>query len=68
MCNLISVQLSPAAFLTHISTVVVTVVTFGLYPIMEEERLAPAAVFAGLAFFNQLTVPLFIFPVIKNND
>jgi ABC-type multidrug transport system fused ATPase/permease subunit len=31
---------------------------------LEEERLQPSAVFAGLAFFNQLTVPLFIFPLL----
>ncbi|CAG7720775.1 unnamed protein product [Allacma fusca] len=49
-------------FLTHISTIVVTVVTFGLYSYIEQERLVPSKVFAGLALFNQLTVPLFIFP------
>jgi len=51
------------AFLTHISSVLVTVVTFGLYPYIESEKMEPAKVFAGLALFNQLTVPLFIFPI-----
>ncbi|ODN02369.1 ATP-binding cassette sub-family C member 8 [Orchesella cincta] len=50
-------------FLTHISSVLVTVVTFGLYPFIESEKLEPPKVFAGLALFNQLTVPLFIFPI-----
>ncbi|XP_046995474.1 ATP-binding cassette sub-family C member Sur [Schistocerca americana] len=49
-------------FLTHASSVLVTLVTFGACFLMEEP-LTPANVFAGLALFNQLTVPLFIFPV-----
>lgn len=51
------------AFLTHISSVLVTLVTFGLYSYIETEKLEPSKVFAGLALFNQLTVPLFIFPI-----
>ena len=52
-----------SAFLTHISSVLVTVITFGLYPYIESEKLEPPKVFVGLALFNQLTVPLFIFPI-----
>jgi len=51
------------AFLTHISSVLVTVITFGVYSLIETEKLEPPKVFAGLALFNQLTVPLFIFPI-----
>ncbi|XP_063225209.1 ATP-binding cassette sub-family C member Sur isoform X2 [Bacillus rossius redtenbacheri] len=50
-------------FLTHASSVLVTLVTFGVYFKMVGGALSPGAVFAGLALFNQLTVPLFIFPI-----
>nr|CAD7415628.1 unnamed protein product [Timema poppensis] len=50
-------------FLTHASSVLVTLVTFGVYFSMEEGALSPGNVFTGLALFNQLTVPLFIFPI-----
>lgn len=52
-----------SAFLTHASSVLVTLVTFGIYFLVEDSELTPDSVFAGLALFNQLTVPLFIFPV-----
>lgn len=52
------------AFSTQISTVIITVVTFILYYFIEERNgLTAVNVFAGLAFFNQLTVPLLILPV-----
>jgi len=38
-------------------------VTFGVYFLLEEKSLTPENVFSGLALFNQLTVPLFIFPI-----
>lgn len=38
-------------------------VTFGIHYVIEDGSLTPENVFAGLALFNQLTVPLFIFPV-----
>ncbi|XP_069691069.1 ATP-binding cassette sub-family C member Sur isoform X2 [Periplaneta americana] len=50
-------------FLTHASSVLVTLVTFGVYFLLEEKPLTPENVFSGLALFNQLTVPLFIFPI-----
>lgn len=51
------------AFLTHASSIMVTLVTFGIYFLIEEKSLTPENVFSGLALFNQLTVPLFIFPI-----
>ncbi|KAJ9596446.1 hypothetical protein L9F63_012530, partial [Diploptera punctata] len=50
-------------FLTHASSALVTLVTFGMYYLMESDPLLPDNVFSGLALFNQLTVPLFIFPI-----
>ncbi|XP_046390100.1 ATP-binding cassette sub-family C member 9 isoform X2 [Ischnura elegans] len=53
-------------FLTHASSVLVTLVTFGTHLAIAGEdstALTPANIFAALALFNQLTVPLFIFPV-----
>ncbi|XP_067013510.2 ATP-binding cassette sub-family C member Sur, partial [Anabrus simplex] len=50
-------------FLTHASSVLVTLVTFGMYFVLESEALSASSVFTGLALFNQLTVPLFIFPI-----
>lgn len=50
-------------FLTHASSILVTLVTLGLHFLIEENSLTPENVFSGLALFNQLTVPLFIFPI-----
>uniref|UniRef100_T1KHX7 Uncharacterized protein n=2 Tax=Tetranychus urticae TaxID=32264 RepID=T1KHX7_TETUR len=50
--------------LTQASSVILTLVTFVLYPYIEGEPLQPAKVFTGLALFNQLTVPLYIIPVV----
>ncbi|CAB3372321.1 Hypothetical predicted protein [Cloeon dipterum] len=50
-------------FLTHASSVMVTLVTFVTYWLLEDKDLTAADVFSALALFNQLTVPLFIFPV-----
>lgn len=52
-----------AAFLTQTSSVLMVVVTLVVYLHVETISLAPAAVFSALALFNQLTVPLVIFPV-----
>ena len=52
-----------AAFLTHASSVFVALAAFGLRALLVDEPLTAPDVFAGLALFNQLTVPLFIFPV-----
>ncbi|XP_042877609.1 ATP-binding cassette sub-family C member 9-like isoform X1 [Penaeus japonicus] len=54
-------------FLTQGSGVLVSLVTFGLYSILEDVALEPARVFSGLALFNQLTVPLFILPIIVSH-
>ncbi|KAH0954120.1 hypothetical protein HN011_011629 [Eciton burchellii] len=51
-------------FLTHASSVLMTLFTFGIYFCLEERNLDAGNVFASLALFSQLTVPLFIFPVI----
>ncbi|KAG5323862.1 SUR protein, partial [Acromyrmex heyeri] len=51
-------------FLTHAFCVLVTLFTFGIYFWLEERNLDAGNVFASLALFSQLTVPLFIFPVI----
>ncbi|XP_071518290.1 LOW QUALITY PROTEIN: ATP-binding cassette sub-family C member 9 [Panulirus ornatus] len=54
-------------FLTQGSGVVVSLVTFGLYSVLEGLALEPSSVFSGLALFNQLTVPLFILPIIVSH-
>ncbi|XP_072749305.1 ATP-binding cassette sub-family C member Sur isoform X2 [Anoplolepis gracilipes] len=51
-------------FLTHASSVLMTLFTFGIYFWLEERNLDAGNVFASLALFSQLTVPLFIFPAI----
>ncbi|XP_076544094.1 sulfonylurea receptor [Osmia lignaria lignaria] len=50
-------------FLTHASSVLTTLFTFGIYFWIEERSLEAGNVFASLALFSQLTVPLLIFPV-----
>lgn len=52
-----------SAFLTHSSTSLITLVTLGVYYYIEGSSLSPANVFSALALFNQLTVPLCIFPI-----
>ncbi|CAL4064790.1 unnamed protein product, partial [Meganyctiphanes norvegica] len=54
-------------FLTQGSGVLVSLVTFGLYSLLEGGALESARVFSGLALFNQLTVPLFILPIILSH-
>lgn len=53
------------AFLTHISSILITIVTFAAYTLMNDENIEfnSSNVFTALALFNQLTVPLFIFPI-----
>jgi hypothetical protein len=53
------------AFFTHISSILITVVTLAAYTLMSDNEIEfnSANVFAALALFNQLTVPLFIFPI-----
>lgn len=53
------------AFLTHISSILITIVTFAAYTLINDESIEfnSSNVFTALALFNQLTVPLFIFPI-----
>ncbi|KAF0299676.1 ATP-binding cassette sub-family C member Sur [Amphibalanus amphitrite] len=51
-------------FLTQSSLTVVTVTTFGLFGVLGHEPLVSARVFSALALFNQLTVPLFVLPIV----
>ena len=59
-CNTDHSQLD---FLTHASSVLTTLFTFAAYFWLEERSLEAGNVFASLALFSQLTVPLLIFPV-----
>lgn len=53
------------AFLTHISSILITIVTFAVYTLINDESIEfnSSNVFTALALFNQLTVPLFILPI-----
>lgn len=55
------------AFLTHLSSIIITFVTFAVFLSIETDdvmdKFTTGRVFAALALFNQLTVPLFIFPI-----
>ncbi|KAJ0180469.1 hypothetical protein K1T71_003873 [Dendrolimus kikuchii] len=51
-------------FSTQISTILITAITFSIYYVIEgSSKLTAINIFAGLAFFNQLTAPLLILPV-----
>lgn len=53
-----------SAFTTQISSILITVITFTVYYFIDNDsRFTAVNVFAGLALFNQLTVPLLILPV-----
>ncbi|ETN61558.1 hypothetical protein AND_006763 [Anopheles darlingi] len=51
--------------LTHVSSVLITIVTIAVFLGLENNpiELTAGRLFASLALFNQLTVPLFIFPI-----
>lgn len=53
------------AFLTHISSILITIVTFATYTLINDDQIEfnSSNVFTALALFNQLTVPLFILPI-----
>nr|XP_043068593.1 ATP-binding cassette sub-family C member Sur [Drosophila bipectinata] len=54
------------AVLTHIATVLITFVTLGVYVWLsrgESFDLNPSRLFSSLALFQQMTVPLLIFPI-----
>lgn len=65
--HLINNVINFLAFLTHLSSVIITFVTFAVFLSIESndvsEKFTTGRVFAALALFNQLTVPLFIFPI-----
>ncbi|KAK3919142.1 ATP-binding cassette sub-family C member Sur [Frankliniella fusca] len=63
LLNVDSLHWAVMTFLTHASSAIVTLITFGIYMVVERAPLPTASVFASLALFNQLTVPLFIFPI-----
>ncbi|CAD0196745.1 unnamed protein product [Chrysodeixis includens] len=64
LLNKDSVYWSFLTFSTQISTILITVITFSVYYLVDNNTpLTATNVFAGLAFFNQLTVPLLILPV-----
>lgn len=56
-----------AAFLIHVSSVIIAFVTIAVFLCIEPNdgatKFTTSRVFAALALFNQLTVPLFIFPI-----
>ena len=66
-----SLQWAWSTFFTQASTVVLTLLTFVLYPHFRspDQNPTPSAsqAFAGLALMNQFTVPLFILPVIVHD-
>ncbi|XP_028037616.1 ATP-binding cassette sub-family C member Sur-like isoform X1 [Bombyx mandarina] len=64
LLNKDSLYWSFLTFSTQVSTILITVITFTVYFFIEEGTgLTAMNVFAGLAFFNQLSVPLLILPV-----
>lgn len=58
---------SLTAFLIHVSSVIIAFVTIAVFLCIESvdnaTKFTTSRVFAALALFNQLTVPLFIFPI-----
>lgn len=56
-----------AAFLIHVSSIIIAFVTIAVFLCIESNdeatKFTTSRVFAALALFNQLTVPLFIFPI-----
>ncbi|XP_023943030.2 multidrug resistance-associated protein 1 [Bicyclus anynana] len=64
LLNKDSAYWSLLTFITHLSAIFVTVVTFTTnYYLDKSSNLTVVNVFAGLALFNQLTIPMLIFPV-----
>lgn len=57
-------NLNFTAFTTQASTILVTVITFMVYYFIGDSReLSAGNVFAGLALFSQLSIPLLVLPV-----
>ena len=53
-----------SAFLTQGSAILVTMITFSLFPLIEQRPLTAATVFTSIALFNQITTPLYIVPLV----
>ncbi|CAH1801693.1 unnamed protein product [Owenia fusiformis] len=53
-------------FITEGTPLLVTLVTFTIYPYIQNEPLTASKAFASLALFNILALPLFLFPVLVN--
>lgn len=51
-------------FLTQGSAILVTMITFSLFPVIEQRPLTAATVFTSIALFNQITTPLYIVPLV----
>ncbi|XP_022163687.1 ATP-binding cassette sub-family C member Sur-like [Myzus persicae] len=58
-----SIYWGSMTFLTHASSVLVSLFCLGLYCLQNGTQLDSGAIFSSLALSNQLTVPLFIFPI-----
>ncbi|KAL5292357.1 Sur family protein [Megaselia abdita] len=64
LLNKDSVYWSIITILIHITPIFITVTTLGIYvQINGKENLTSSTLFSAIALFNQLTVPLLIFPV-----
>ncbi|CAH0748153.1 unnamed protein product [Diatraea saccharalis] len=64
LLNKDSMYWSFLTFTTQVSTILVTVITFIVFYFLDDSKgLTAVNVFAGLALFNQLTIPLLILPV-----
>lgn len=51
------------AFLANTSSIIIAVITLVLHHYIEKEPIKLSTLFTSFALFNQLTVPLFIFPI-----
>ncbi|XP_045785770.1 ATP-binding cassette sub-family C member 9-like isoform X2 [Maniola jurtina] len=64
LLNKDSAYWSLLTFTTHLSAILVTVITFTTHYFLDHgKNLTVVNVFAGLALFNQLTIPMLILPV-----
>ncbi|XP_070573726.1 ATP-binding cassette sub-family C member 9-like [Ptychodera flava] len=51
-------------FLVQSTPVIVTLISFSLYSVVEKAPLTPEIAFSALALFNQMTIPLFLVPMV----
>lgn len=52
------------AFITQASAILVTMISFILFTYIEKQPLKASTVFTSIALFNQITVPLYIVPLV----